>query len=84
MSVTISIVQLAGAWRGLQNGYFHGGWDNRCDAVDAALEPEGGLRRDGRDVELLVQTEFGELARLNARTALALGLSAAIGNKAWP
>ena len=62
--VQLSVLQMEGSWRLLVDGQGLGRFSRRAAAVACASEIARLSTEDGVQVELLAQTEFGELLAL--------------------
>lgn len=62
----LSVFQVEGSWRLLLDGQGLGRFTRRSAAVSCASEIARLSKADGVQVELLAQTEFGELVALPA------------------
>jgi hypothetical protein len=66
MKVQLAVLRVEGSWRLLVNGEGLGRFPRRSAAVNCASEIARFARAEGTDVDLLAQTEFGELIPLPA------------------
>ena len=66
MRVQLAVLRMEGSWRLLVDGEGLGRFPRRSAAVDCASEIARFARAEGAQVDLLAQTDFGELVALPA------------------
>ena len=62
----VTVLQQAGEWKVFRQNRVWRRFDHRIDAEEAAVRLQAQARSQGHDIDVLVQSPFGELERLTS------------------